>query len=135
MSEFRDKLLEINLRIDAMGGYDPSAVFSADADSADAIEQLMLAQVHIRTAYSMMLRLWEKYQLPENISIADASIEENRLKKARSSLLEYSLRALDRYDWELEGIIDNVADSEDGEPDYILELLENYEETGEYGMR
>ena len=90
MSEFRDKLMEINRRIDAMKRYDPSAVLPDDADSADAIEQILLAQVHLSTAADMMATLRKKYELSEY-----SDSEDDQLMKARYSLLDNSLDQLD----------------------------------------
>jgi hypothetical protein len=130
MSEFRDKLMEINRRIDAMKRYDPSAVLPDDADSADAIEQILLAQVHLSTAADMMATLRKKYELSEY-----SDSEDDQLMKARYSLLDNSLDQLDEMDEALELIVDNIADSEDGEPDFVIGLLEEFEETGEFGFR
>lgn len=130
MSEFRDKLMEINRRIDAMKRYDPSAVLPDDADSADAIEQILLAQVHLSTAADMMATLRKKYELSEY-----SDSEDDQLMKARYSLLDNSLNQLDEMDEALELIVDNIADSEDGEPDFVIGLLEEFEETGEFGFR
>lgn len=130
MSEFRDKLMEINRRINAMKRYDPSAVLPDDADSADAIEQILLAQVHLSTAADMMATLRKKYELSEY-----SDSEEDQLMKARYSLLDNSLDQLDEMDEALELIVDNIADSEDGEPDFVIGLLEEFEETGEFGFR
>lgn len=130
MSEFRNKLLEINSRILAMKQYDPSATVPADADSADAIEQVLLAQVHLSTAASMMVELKKKYELSEY-----SDTEEDLLKKASFSMLDHSIGMLEDIDEELELVIDNIADSEDGEPEFVLGLLEEYEETGEFPER
>ena len=130
MSEFRDKLMEINRRIDAMKRYDPSAVLPDDADSADAIEQILLAQVHLSTAADMMATLRKKNELSEY-----SDSEDDQLMKARYSLLDNSLDQLDEMDEALELIVDNIADSEDGEPDFVIGLLEEFEETGEFGFR
>ena len=130
MSEFRDKLMEINRRIDAMKRYDPSAVLPDDADSADAIEQILLAQVHLSTATDMMVTLRKRYELSEY-----SDSEDDQLMKARYSLLDNSLNQLDEMDEALELIVDNIADSEDGEPDFVIGLLEEFEETGEFGFR
>lgn len=130
MSEFRDKLMEINRRVDAMKRYDPSAVLPDDADSADAIEQILLAQVHLSTAADMMATLRKKYELSEY-----SDSEDDQLMKARYSLLDNSLDQLDEMDEALELIVDNIADSEDGDPDFVIGLLEEFEETGEFGFR
>lgn len=130
MSEFRDKLKGINRRVIAMKQYDPSAVLPDDADSADAIEQILLAQVHLSTAAGMMATLRKKYKLSEY-----SDSEDDQLMKARYTLLDNSLDQLDEMDEALELIIDNIADSEDGETDYVIGLLEDFEETGKFDFR
>lgn len=130
MSEFRDKLLEVNHRINTMNHYDPAAALPADADSADAIEQVLLARVHLSTAVSMMAELRKKYQLTDY-----SESEEDLLKNASFSMLHHSIGMLEDMDNELELVIDNIADSEDGETEFVLGLLEEYEESGEFPER